>query len=243
MPPEGGVDLTIVSRGYSVLHGCLTHGMRRMPARKDIAYLGATVNHHLARSLPVGEIIATDPARIKSLNLLAREIIERNIPGEVAELGVYRGDFARRISSLFPDRKLYLFDTFEGFDTRDLTSESEQDLQTDFGDFSRVNVRNVLSRIPNPLQCIVKPGYFPESLDGLEETFSFVSIDTDLYKPTYEGLCYFYPRLAAGGYIMVHDYGPRRYQGVKMAVRQFSDECKAPYTPLTDTNGSVVFGK
>jgi len=201
------------------------------------------VNHHITRSLPVGEIITTDPARIQSLNLLASEIIEREVPGEIAELGVYRGDFARRISSLFPDRKFYLFDTFEGFDERDLASESEQDLKTNFGDFSRVTVRKVLSRIPHPLQCVVKQGYFPESLNGLEESFSFVSIDTDLFKPTYEGLCYFYPRLSPGGYIMVHDYGPRRYHGIKKAVRQFSNEYKIPYTPLSDMNGSVVFGK
>jgi len=235
--------LSIVTRGYGVLHGCLQHGLRRVPARKEIAYFGSAVNHHITRTFPVGEIIATDQARIKSLNLLAREIIERNVPGEIAELGVYRGDFARRISFLFPDRKFYLFDTFEGFDVRDLASESEQDLQTNFGNFSRVNVRSVLAKIPYPLQCIVKAGYFPESLDGLEENFSFVSIDTDLYKPTYEGLCYFYPRLARGGYIMVHDYAPSRYQGVKKAVRQFSDEYKIPYTPLSDMNGSVVFGK
>jgi O-methyltransferase len=156
---------------------------------------------------------------------------------------VYRGDFARRISSLFPERRFYLFDTFEGFDARDLASEAEQDLKTNFGDFSRVSVRNVLSKIPYPQQCVVKKGYFPESLDGLEETFSFVSIDTDLFKPTYEGLCYFYPRLSPGGYIMVHDYAPKRYHGVKKAVRKFSDENKIPYTPLSDMNGSVVFGK
>jgi O-methyltransferase len=242
-PDTGEVNLSIVSRGYGVLHGCLRYGLGRVPARREFAYLGASLNHHITRSLPVGEIIATDPARTNSLNLLAREIIERNIPGEIAELGVYRGDFARRISFLFPERKFYLFDTFEGFDTRDLASESEQDLKTNFGDFSRVSVRTVLSRIPHPMQCIVKAGYFPDSLDGLEETFSFVSIDTDLYKPTYEGLCYFYPRLSQGGYIMVHDYAPSRYQGVKKAVRQFSEEFKAPYTPLTDMNGSVVFGK
>ena len=162
-------------------------------------YLGETVNHHITRSLPVGEIITTDPTRVQSLNLLAREIIEREVMGEIAELGVYRGEFARRISSLFPDRRFYLFDTFEGFDSRDLVLSLEQDLKTDFGDFSRVSVRTVLSKIPYPLQCVVKKGYFPESLEGLEETFSFVSIDTDLFKPTYEGLRYFYPRLSPGG--------------------------------------------
>lgn len=237
------MDLSIVSRSYSVLHGCLQHGLNRVPSRKEIEYLGKTVNHHISRSLPVGEIITTDLARVRSLNLLAREIIERDVPGEIAELGVYRGDFARRISSLFPYRRFYLFDTFEGFDARDIALESEQKQKTRYGNFSRVSVKSVLSKIPYPDQCVVKKGYFPESLDGLEETFSFVSLDTDLFKPTYEGLCYFYPRLSPGGYMMVHDYAPARYHGVKKAVRQFSEEFKVPYTPLSDMNGSVVFSR
>ena len=33
-----------------------------------------------------------------------------------SELGVYRGRFARCINRLLPDRKLYLFDSFQGFD-------------------------------------------------------------------------------------------------------------------------------
>jgi O-methyltransferase len=52
---------------------------------------------------------------MSSLELVAHEIYENNVIGEVAELGVYRGDFASIINALFPDRKLYLFDTFRGF--------------------------------------------------------------------------------------------------------------------------------
>ena len=237
---SGGINLSIVSRGYGILHGCLQHGLNHAGQERG-SCLGETVNHHISRSLPVGEIITTDPTRVQSLNLLAREIIERDIPGEIAELGVYQGDFARRISSFFPTAGFTCLTHSKGL-MQGIVSESEQDLKTDFGDFSRVSVRTVLSKIPYPLQCVVKQGYFPESLEGLEETFAFVSIDTDLFKPTYEGLCYFYP-VSPGGYIMVHDYAPGRYRGVKKAVRQFSNEFKISYTPLSDMNGSVVFGK
>ena len=43
--------------------------------------------------------------------------------GECAEAGVFEGDFAKWINQYFPDRKLYLFDTFEGFDMRDIEKE------------------------------------------------------------------------------------------------------------------------
>ena len=37
-----------------------------------------------------------DYIRFSSMELVAREIHERKIPGDVAELGVYRGDFASK---------------------------------------------------------------------------------------------------------------------------------------------------
>ena len=46
-------------------------------------------------------------------------IIERNILGSMAELGVYKGEFSACLNQMLPDRKLYLFDTFEGFHNND----------------------------------------------------------------------------------------------------------------------------
>ena len=44
----------------------------------------------------------------------------------------------------------------------------------------------------NRENCIIKEGYFPETTIGIEEIFSFVSIDVDLYEPMYAGLQFFY---------------------------------------------------
>jgi hypothetical protein len=48
--------------------------------------------------------IEIDSIRNSSFELIARQIIDRNIKGEIAELGVYRGDQARLISKLFHDK-------------------------------------------------------------------------------------------------------------------------------------------
>src|SRR6266540_1215034 len=64
-----------------------------------------------------------DYIRLSTLELISFEIKKRNLKGNVAELGVYKGKFAKHINKFFPERKLYLFDTFEGFDNRDITSE------------------------------------------------------------------------------------------------------------------------
>src|SRR3954469_19259810 len=64
-----------------------------------------------------------DYVRYSTLGLCYEEISENNVAGNVAELGVYKGDFSKRLNQLFPDKKLYLFDTFSGFDERDISIE------------------------------------------------------------------------------------------------------------------------
>src|ERR1041385_1300392 len=58
-----------------------------------------------------------DFVRYAALELCSNEIKANNLQGDVAEVGVYKGEFAKRLNQLFPAKKLYLFDTFEGFDS------------------------------------------------------------------------------------------------------------------------------
>ncbi|MGG0720051.1 TylF/MycF/NovP-related O-methyltransferase [Robertmurraya massiliosenegalensis] len=186
-----------------------------------------------------------DFVRASTLELLSREIIENNIPGAVAELGVYKGDFSLLISDLFPDRKLYLFDTFEGFDVKDILLERELDFSNasvgGFGDTSFEFVKNKIQREEN---LVIRKGYFPDTTSGLDnEKYSFVSIDVDLYKPTLDGLNYFYERLSKGGYILIHDYNYSKYSGVKKAVKAFCDLKGVNIVPISDYFGSAIIIK
>lgn len=72
--------------------------------------------------------------------------------------------------------------------------------------------------------CIRK-GYFPETTKGLEsEKFFFVNLDFDLYKPTLDGLRFFYPRLHERGLILIHDFFTQTFYGVSQAVEDFEKE-------------------
>ena len=184
-----------------------------------------------------------DYIRLSTLELIAHEINTGKLQGNVAELGVYKGKFARHINQYFPDRKLYLFDTFKGFSEKDIRSELKNTFSSGEQDFSNTSVEKVLSIMPFPKQCIIKAGYFPQTATGMEEEFVFVSIDTDLYDPIYNGLQYFYPRLKKGGYIFIHDYNNDAYKGAKQAVRNFCSENNLPYLPLPDSGGSAVLMK
>jgi len=184
-----------------------------------------------------------DYIRLSTLELIADEIAGKKLTGNVAELGVYKGKFARYINQYFPGRKLYLFDTFKGFSEPDIKAEVKHAYSSGDQDFSDTSIEKVLSIMPFPTQCIVKAGYFPETAAGLEEQFVFVSIDTDLYEPIYNGLQYFYPRLQKGGYIFIHDYNNDGYKGAREAVKNFCRENDIPYLPLPDAAGSAVLMK
>jgi O-methyltransferase len=131
------------------------------------------------RLVPCGVMMALDRERQKfvfekpneyirasSLELIANEIHDNNIEGSVAELGVYRGDFAKIINVAFPDRKLYLFDTFEGFDKRDIEFDLKNNYSRGDQDFSKTSVELVLNKMKYKENCIVRKGYFPETIMG-----------------------------------------------------------------------------
>jgi O-methyltransferase len=185
-------------------------------------------------------------ARINALKNACKLIYNDGIQGNVAELGVFQGEFAQHINLSFFDRKLYLFDTFEGFSSRDIKKERELGTKYVLGrfyDLSDTSVDIVLNKMKYPEQCIVKKGYFPDTAVGLEDNFAFVSLDPDLYQPMLEGLRYFYPRLSTGGFLFVHDFFNDAYTGIGHAVLEFIKETHNVFpVPLGD-NCSVAIRK
>ncbi|HWQ93590.1 MAG TPA: TylF/MycF/NovP-related O-methyltransferase, partial [Clostridia bacterium] len=64
-----------------------------------------------------------DPVRFSTIALALKRIDTDEVPGEIAEVGVWRGDTSRFIRTC-TSRELHLFDTFEGF-PKDQLSECE----------------------------------------------------------------------------------------------------------------------
>jgi len=184
-----------------------------------------------------------DYIRLATLELASYEINRKKLEGSVAELGVYKGKFARYLNQYFPDRILYLFDTFEGFDKRDIASETKNKYSSGDQDFSDTSVDAVLQLMPFPKKCKPVKGFFPESAKNIDDRFVFVSLDTDLFEPIYNGLLFFYPRLVAGGYIFIHDFNNDAYKGTREAVEKFCLETNINFLPIPDLGGSVVIFK
>lgn len=183
-----------------------------------------------------------DTVRRDMLILLLRSLNERGVPGDLVELGVYRGMTAKLLHHYMPDRTLHLFDTFRGFDPINIASERKQTgLVLKASHFADTSVDGVLRYIePKSDRICVYPGFFPATVPGgfSERQFAFVHLDADLYEPTLIALQYFYPKLATGGYIVVHDYNS--WPGARKAVDEYLAKERAVPVPMPDKSGSVL---
>lgn len=191
--------------------------------------------------IPHDKDVYWQDSRIAHLRNCVEELREKNISGNMAEVGVYKGDFAKYFNRYFPEKKLYLFDTFEGFTNKD-NSDRDTKLSSNCT-FKDTDIKIVLDKMLKTENCIIKQGYFPDTTKGIEDEFCLVSLDADLYKPIMAGLEYFYPRLVHGGYIFVHDYGNLAWDGVKKAVREFCEKEKISYVPIMDRCSSIIITK
>lgn len=144
----------------------------------------------------------------------------------VAEGGVFQGEFAKEINKAFPEQKLYLFDTFEGFDQRDVDKEQTVAMEgLNTNNFNDTSVNLVMSKMTTSENVVIRKGFFPDTAKGLENLkYFFVNLDFDLYAPILEGLRYFVPKIAVGGVLLIHDYFNQGFPGVKKAVEDYEAE-------------------
>lgn len=201
-----------------------------------------------------------DYSRYRTFELCEREIRRRFSKDQlskvcVAEAGVADGNFSEIINDHFRECDCYLYDTFQGFSQEDMKIEAEKDFSSDKFIKSVDNIFKeaggkkqvdfVYNRMPFKDKVIIREGYFPDTVkEEIGREFVFVSIDMDIYKPMFEGLKFFYPRLVEGGFIFVHDYNNVEYKGVRQAL----EEAKSlfgniHYVPLCDHGGTCIIVK
>lgn len=183
-----------------------------------------------------------DLARLYLLVLNAQQVLREAVPGDFAELGVYKGNSAKVLAEIArrEGRHIYLFDTFAGFDPGEAQSLAPE-LKTEFRDTSLDLVKAFVGE-----DCVTYvPGKFPESLRSatLPERFALVHIDCDLYEPMKAGLEYFYPRVVPGGMFVLHDYGSGHWPGIGRAVDEFLADKPEHLVVMPDKSGTAVFRK
>ncbi len=182
-----------------------------------------------------------DLGRLYMLLLNIARVLNDGIDGDFAEVGVYRGNTARILAQAARagGRRLFLFDTFSGFD---LADQAESDRPSwAFTDTSLDSVKNFIGT--DSIEYVV--GRFPDSLSTIEiaDHFAIVQLDCDLYQPTAAGLAYFYPRLSSGGLLILHDYSSGHWSGCAQAIDAFLKDKPERPVLIPDKSGTAIIVK
>ncbi len=183
-----------------------------------------------------------DKIRFFSMWFQIERLKKLKVAGDFAELGVHKGETAKIIHHMDSSRKLHLFDTFEGFNEKDLALENQKEEKFSTKEFSDTDLETVKEYIGAGEKAVYYRGYFPSTAVGLNATFAFVHLDADLYLPTIEGLRFFYPKLSAGGVIIIHDYN-HTWEGIPKAIEEFVATIPESLIELPDWKGSVMIVK
>ena len=157
---------------------------------------------------------------------LARCALEcSGLPGDAAELGVFRGGAASIIAAALPGKTLHCFDTFAGIPADDTIEGGHKkgEMAADLAD-----VQKFLAGY----RVEFHPGFFPGTADAVkDQRFAFVHLDGDLYQSTADALDFFLPRMVPGGSIVLDDLDWQNCPGVRKAVdeRGLKVEVTAPH--------------
>jgi hypothetical protein len=215
-------------RRFAIIHPFSGHDIA---TRGRLSHYGCDNRKEFARQL----------AKIRSETELLLEDIEayhifmavkrtQKVPGDIAEVGVYKGGSAKIICSAKGDKPLHLFDTFEG-----LPKVDEIDMVWPFyeGKFA-ASYEDVQNYLKNHSNVHFYKGIFPDTSDPVKDKkFSMVNLDVDCYESTKLCLEFFYSRMSPGGIILSHDY--MTAPGVKKAFDDFFD---GKAEPVLETAGS-----
>lgn len=148
-----------------------------------------------------------------------------SVPGDFAEFGCYKGDTSLLLAEILrgSDKKLWLYDSFEGLPEK--SAEDFSELGRDFkGGELFVTKRAVKERflragLPVP---VIKKAWFSElTSEDLPEKIAFCFIDGDFYESTRDALRLVASKMVPNGVILVHDYDNPALPGVAKAVDEW----------------------
>lgn len=221
-----------IGKGYRKL--LAPKGVRELPPEWPEDFSDFTRN--LWRQ--VSTCTMTSKERVASLERAIRYLHEYNITGDFVECGVAAGGsvmvMAITLQELgITDRRIWLFDTFEGmpeptehdkgrFDTPALKLYNKKFDPVDgwikFGvDDVRTNV--LTTGYPEQKFEFVK-GKVQDTLpDRTPEQIAMLRLDTDWYESTKAEMENLFPRLQTGGLILIDDY--YRWKGSRKAVDEY----------------------
>jgi hypothetical protein len=196
-----------------------------------------------------------DPERCYALYKAVQYIIRKDIKGGFAECGVWKGGSVMLVAYMLQkagirDRKIYLYDTFEG-----MAKPGENDGQKEkavweknkvneqinnwcLSPLEEVQANMATTSYPKDNIIFVKGKVehtLPRTLPG---KLALLRLDTDWYESTRHELNHLYPLLEKGGILIIDDYGV--WQGARKAVDEYFADKGQVFLNRLDYSGRLV---
>ena len=223
-------------------HAAPMHDNAASAAKDALAGLTDEDRAIIERALP---FTMTGVARLQALVDAVRYCVRRDVPGDFAECGVWRGGSVLAMLLTLEqlgvdDRDVYLFDTFEGMTepTEDDTSpldppaletwnEAQERAAQPWSEmfnsefFNEDDVRRTVTSTGYPPERIhFVRGRVEDTVPGnAPDALALLRLDTDWYESTRHEMEHLYPRLSGGGVLIVDDYG--HWEGARRAVDEY----------------------
>ena len=186
----------------------------------------------------VGPWTMTSNEKLFALVVAVRYVVDRAIPGQIVECGVWRGGSMQAIARVLAardatDRELHLFDTFEG-----MPPPTEEDVRHGGPPAAELlatrpktakvwaiadleDVRAGMAQVGYPAERIhYHAGRVEETIPGgAPDQIALLRLDTDWYASTKHELDHLYDRVPSGGVVIIDDYD--YWDGSRKAVDEF----------------------
>jgi O-methyltransferase len=154
----------------------------------------------------------------------------RNVNGLVVECGVWRGGMIAGIAELLgPERRYYLFDSFEGLPPAQeidgphaLAWQADVSSPTYYDNCSApIESAQAAMQLSGAKDYTIVKGWFTETIPRFvaPDPIALLRLDGDWYESTLTSLSCLYPLVAEAGLIIVDDY--YAWDGCARAVHEF----------------------
>lgn len=182
----------------------------------------------------------TSVQRLYALYKSVEYVLRNNIKGDFVECGVWRGGSSMLIAKMLAnrkvaDRKIYLYDTFQGMSTpteHDLSYKGHEasDIYKEEAFFCLADINDVKNNMQKTQfsneNLVYVKGMIEETIPANKPAgkIALLRLDTDWYESTKHELIHLLPMVTERGPVIIDDYG--YWQGCRKAVDEFIEERK-----------------
>jgi hypothetical protein len=188
-----------------------------------------TIESQFIHQISQGYAKFEDPGTVEDFANLCQALeTTRNLPGDIVEIGCFRGssgsillDYARRAGLV---RRFHFFDTFDGFAYEDARTSSDAMWQNTHATEGQAAITKRLMLIAgNSLNIdVYTANIITDSLPVSITQIAVANVDVDLYEAVKAGLDKVAPLIVPGGLIICEDAGHTpNLIGARLALEEF----------------------